>query len=225
MIYTLCCQVTESRGGGGFGGFGRFGRFLAGGGFYGNDTLSVCRACNIKIGEMVAFLSSDREHMKLGLFPDVQQSYLLHSAISFDEVSCKALLGTPLKENEFLKIEQTPLADVIAVEAGNEHLRSHEAHAMSPGPEKEKEGPLLGGGLPEESEPPRESLVSAGEGPGGEEVVGEEVSALFEPVVQCTLYLRPSCNLVILPSHFARTFLIPVDVIMCIHERLNEVIV
>ena len=120
MIYTLCCQVCDGRGSGGF---ARFGRFYGGGVLYGNDTLSVCKACDMKIGEIVNFLNSDREHIKLGLFPDVQQSYLLHSTISFDEVSCKALVGAPLKENEFLKIEQTPVADVIAEEVGNEHYR------------------------------------------------------------------------------------------------------
>ena len=46
----------------------------------------MCRACDIKISEMVEFLNSDREHMQQGIFPDVQQSYLLHSALNFDEV-------------------------------------------------------------------------------------------------------------------------------------------
>ena len=36
---------------------------------------------------MVEFLNSDREHMEQGVSPDVQQSYLLHSALNFDEVS------------------------------------------------------------------------------------------------------------------------------------------
>lgn len=54
---------------------------------YGCDTLAVCRACECKISEMVEFLNSDREHMQQGIFPDVQQSYLLHSALNFDEVS------------------------------------------------------------------------------------------------------------------------------------------
>ena len=49
--------------------------------------MAVCRACECKISEMVEFLNSDREHMQQGIFPDVQQSYLLHSALNFDEVS------------------------------------------------------------------------------------------------------------------------------------------
>ena len=128
MIYTLCCQVGENR----TGGFARFGRFVGGGMLFGNDTLAMCKACDVKISEMVTFLNGDREHMKQGIFPDVQQSYLLHSSLSFDEVSCKALVGAPLKANEFLKIEQTYLADVIAEEAGNEHLRMHEGAPTSP---------------------------------------------------------------------------------------------
>ena len=65
----------------------RVGRFATLGVLYGCDTLAVCRACGCKISEMVEFLNSDREHMQQGIFPDVQQSYLLHSALNFDEVS------------------------------------------------------------------------------------------------------------------------------------------
>lgn len=39
------------------------------------------------------------------------------------QVFCKALIGVPLKDSEFLKLEQTHLADIIAEEAGNEHFR------------------------------------------------------------------------------------------------------
>ena len=54
--------------------------------------------------------------MKQRIVPDVQQSYMLHSMLGFDEVSCKALVGAPLKANEFQKIEQTRLADIIVEE-------------------------------------------------------------------------------------------------------------
>ena len=53
---------------------------------YGCDTMAVCKACDLSIGEIVHFLDSDREHMQQGLFPDVQRSYVLTSAIAFDEV-------------------------------------------------------------------------------------------------------------------------------------------
>ena len=53
---------------------------------FANDALSVCKACDLSIGELVDFLDSDREHMQQGFFPDVQSSYVLHSAVSFDEV-------------------------------------------------------------------------------------------------------------------------------------------
>ena len=33
-----------------------------------------------------------------------------------------------MKSSEFLKLEQTHLADIIAEEAGNEHYRAHDAH-------------------------------------------------------------------------------------------------
>ncbi len=40
------------------------------------------------------------------------------------QVTCKALIGAPLSDNEFLKIEQTHLADIIAAEEGSSHLRT-----------------------------------------------------------------------------------------------------
>ena len=97
----------------------------------GSDTLSICRICDMKLSEMVEFLTQSRVHMQQGIFPDVQQMYLLHSNISFDEVSLKALIGAPLSPNEFLKLDQTFLADVIVEEEGNEHLRD-DAHVTSP---------------------------------------------------------------------------------------------
>ena len=42
------------------------------------------------------------------------------------QVFSKALIGAPLKDNEFLKLEQTHLADIIAEEDGNEHFRALE---------------------------------------------------------------------------------------------------
>ena len=65
--------------------------------------------------------------MQQGIFPDVQQMYLLHSSLNFDEVSLRALAGAPLKANDFLKLEQTCLADVIVEESGNERLRGQES--------------------------------------------------------------------------------------------------
>lgn len=127
LVYILCCQVGESD---------RFSRsFMKGGGLGlgGNsNTVDVCRVCEMRITEIVEFLSQDRVHMQQGLFPDVQQNYMLHSAISFDEVTVKALIGAHLLSSEFLKLEQTILADVVAEESGNEHLREGEPAGLSP---------------------------------------------------------------------------------------------
>ena len=43
------------------------------------------------------------------------------------QVFCKALVGVTLKDSEFLKLEQTHLADIIAEEDGNEHFRAASA--------------------------------------------------------------------------------------------------
>ena len=84
---------------------------------------AICRICKMTIKEIINFLNPDRTHMQQGLFPDVQQMYLLQSIISFDEISMRALLGANLNPAEFLKLDQTCLADVIVEESGNEHLR------------------------------------------------------------------------------------------------------
>ena len=48
------------------------------------------------------------------------------------QVFCKALIGVTLKDNEFLKLEQTYLADIIAGEEGNEHIRGKEVSLSVP---------------------------------------------------------------------------------------------
>ena len=71
---------------------------------------------------MLAFLNHDREYIQQGIFPDIQQSYILHSSLNFGWISFKSLLGTPLKANEILKVEPTHLVDIIVEEVGNEQL-------------------------------------------------------------------------------------------------------
>lgn len=155
---------------------------FGGGVLYGNDTLSACKACDVRISEVVDFLNVDRVHMQQGIFPDVQQSYLLHSALNFDEVSCKVLVGAPLKQNEFLKIDQTCLAEVLAEEAGNEHLKVD--GLVSPVGERKKEG--------EEGE---EGEGGGGEGPqvtlGGAIVLGELPVPTAEQEMEVSVH---TCN-------------------------------
>ena len=114
LVYILVCQIRGS--------VGRGMPFSMRSGF-GSSALELCQVCDLTISEIVEFLHQDRVHMQQGLFPDVQQSYILTSTITFDEVSVKALIGAPLTSSEFLKLEQTHLADVIAEESGNEHYR------------------------------------------------------------------------------------------------------
>ena len=100
-------------------GYDREGRYSS----YGPDVLSCCQFLDIPLQEMLDFLDPDRLHMQQGLFPEVQANYILTCSISYDTDFCKALMGSQLKANEFLKLEQTYLADVIAEEPGNEHYR------------------------------------------------------------------------------------------------------
>ena len=93
--------------------------------------LSICHICDMKISEMADFLTQSRIHMQQGIFPDVHHMYLLNSSVCIDEVSLKALIGVPLSPNEFLKLDQTFLADIIVEEEENKHLRN-DAHVTSP---------------------------------------------------------------------------------------------
>lgn len=95
----------------------------------------MCKACDLKVSELVAFLNHDREHMQQGIFPEVQQGYILHASLNFDWITFKALLGYPLKANEILKLEETHLEDIIADEVGNEQPRMQEG---PPDPKKRK---------------------------------------------------------------------------------------
>lgn len=85
--------------------------------------LSACGFLKLPLKEMLEFLDKDRLHMQQGLFPEVEESYILNCTLNYDTDFCKALMGSKLRSNEFLKLEQTLLADVIAEEPGNEHYR------------------------------------------------------------------------------------------------------
>lgn len=111
---------------------------------YGNGVRSICKACDVHISEMVNFLSADRVHMQQGIFPEIQQDNLLHSCLDFDEVSCKALIGAPLKQAELLSIDQTSLAKIVAEESGNDLKMDGLVRPVDEG-KKEGEGESNGG--------------------------------------------------------------------------------
>ena len=85
--------------------------------------VGVCQRLDIPISEVQAFLSKERLHMKQGVFPDIQDNYLLYSTLSYDGDFCAALVGSKLTSNEFLKLEQTELAKVILEEPDSEYLK------------------------------------------------------------------------------------------------------
>lgn len=89
----------------------------------GTDCVTVSRFLEVPMAEVLEFLSENRPHMEQGFFPDIQQSYILSSSMMYEGGFCKALMGAHLKSEEFLKLEQTVLADVIVEEPGNEHYR------------------------------------------------------------------------------------------------------
>lgn len=113
-IHALVCQ-------GGFGndeahGYSRYGGV-------GIDCLSACHFVDASVLELLAFVSKERLHMEQGLFPEIQENYILNSPLSYDGDFCAALIGSKLSSNEFLKLEQTELAGVILEEPGSDYLK------------------------------------------------------------------------------------------------------
>lgn len=88
-----------------------------------SDPLGFSQMLKMPLGEVLSFLNKERLHINQGFFPDLQESYLLGNNVTYDGDFLKALVGAQLKSNEFLKIEQTYLADVITEEPGNEYYR------------------------------------------------------------------------------------------------------
>ncbi len=113
-LYALICQ-------GGFDDTSRRGYSQFGGG--GVDCVSACQFLDMPITKVLAFLSKERLHMEQGLFPEVQESYLLNSTLTYDGDFCAALIGSKLTSNEFLKLEQTELAGIILEEPGSQYLK------------------------------------------------------------------------------------------------------
>ena len=120
----------------------RYGGYGIDGG-YRTDPISLCSFLDIPLQEVLDFLDPDRLHMQEGFFPDVQHGYILSSALSYDPDVCKALMGVELKQSDFLKIDQTYLADVIAEEPEHQHLRDQTIEDQS---KKSDEGGAPGEG-------------------------------------------------------------------------------
>ena len=104
-------------------------------GGYGIDPISLCSFLDVPLQEVLDFLDQDRLHMQQGFFPDVQHSYILSSTLSYDTDVCKALMGANLKQNDFLKIEQTYLADIVVQEPEYQHFRDQTGDDKSKKPE------------------------------------------------------------------------------------------
>ena len=90
---------------------------------YSADPVGLSVMLDIPLGEILVFLNMEREHINQGFFPDLQDNYLLNSNCAYDLDYFKALVGSQLKSEEFLKLEQTFLADVITEEPRKEHYR------------------------------------------------------------------------------------------------------
>ena len=90
---------------------------------YGVDCLSCCQFLDIPLKDMLEFLNKDRIHMQQGFFPEVQDAYILNSALMYDMDFCKTLMGCRVRSDGFMKLEQTVLADIIVEEPGNDHYR------------------------------------------------------------------------------------------------------
>ena len=91
--------------------------------YHGVNMVHMCIILDIPFLELLNFLNQDRLHMQQGLFPNVQQSYILSVSLELDYDMYLALMGADLKQKDFLKIDQTCLADVIFEEPEYQHFR------------------------------------------------------------------------------------------------------
>ena len=103
-------------------------------GGYGIDPVSLCSFLDVPLQEVLDFLDQDRLHMQQGFFPDIQHSSIVQSNLSYDTDWFKALMGADLKQNDFLKIEQTYLADIVAQEPEYQHFREQAGEDKSKKP-------------------------------------------------------------------------------------------
>ena len=98
------------------------------------DPITLFWFLDMPLQEILDFLDQDRLHMQQGFFPDIQHSSILQSKLSYDTDWFKALMGADLKQNDFLKIEQTYLADIVAQEPEYQHFREQAGEDKSKKP-------------------------------------------------------------------------------------------
>jgi len=113
ILYVLTFQNTEEE----------RERYFLYGDSHGVKVLYMCTVLDIPLLEIFDFLNPDRLHMQQGLFPNVQQNDILSSSLELDYDVYLALIGVDLKQKDFLKIDQTCLADVIFEEPEYKHFR------------------------------------------------------------------------------------------------------
>ena len=87
------------------------------------EAVHVCSVLDISFLEIFNFVNQDRLHIQQGLFPNIQQNYILNMMLELDHDMYFVLQGASLKQKDFLKIDQTFLADVIFEEPEYHHLR------------------------------------------------------------------------------------------------------
>lgn len=114
-------------------------------GYFGIDPVSLCSFLDVPLQEVLDFLDQGRLHMQQGFFPDIDLLHILSSELNYDAHICKILMGADLKQNDFLKIEQTYLADIVAQEPEYQHFREQVADDKSKKPlaTADKEGRTL----------------------------------------------------------------------------------
>ena len=85
------------------------------------ELTATCKVLDLSLLEVMEFFTSERKHMEDGIFPDINQTYILTSSIRLESEVGKALLGGKLSSSEYLKVDNTPLGDILAEEPGSEH--------------------------------------------------------------------------------------------------------
>ncbi len=89
-----------------------------------SNSVKICQFLDIPILELLRFLRKERQHMKQELFSMFREADInLSFNILYDHQYCKILVGSKVTAKEFAKLEQNFLAELVAEEPGNEHLK------------------------------------------------------------------------------------------------------
>ena len=89
-----------------------------------DNSIPISQYLDVPIMEVLNFLRKERQHMQKELFNIFKEDDIgFKFKITYDKDYSRILMGSKVTRNEFLKLNQNFLADIVSEEPGNEHLK------------------------------------------------------------------------------------------------------